>query len=182
LIYRSEISEILRLAGWMAKVDSNNDSPFRYAVKLLKRMVQLFREYVSYQDVCQLVKIAESICDDMSQGSFDTIAIRCSIVLAQGANNIDLEIQKHSWTACFDAFQNEARSQLAKLGHHTAFFSFSLFPASHVGGQANDLASDLYLCMRIGHRNDASADRIYSRANIDTNGIRGRVTDVGFAL
>lgn len=170
------------MAGWMTNIVSENDVPVRFAVKLFKRLVQLFREYVGYQDVCQLVKIDEAICDTADEGGFDTIALRCSLVLAKGANNIDLEISKHSWTSCFDVFQNEARTQLASLGYRTAFFSFSLFPVIPGGQQVTDLASDLYMCTRIGRKGDESVDRIYSRADIDTNGIRGRVSDIGFAL
>jgi hypothetical protein len=151
-------------------------------IKLLTRMVQLFREYVSYQDAVQLVAIEETDGNGVSaKGSFDTIAIRCSLMLVKGANTVDLEIQKHAWTAGFNCFQNEARMQLEALGYRTAFFSFSLFPQ----GQKSALASDLYLCVRIGRFDESvnvSHDMIYSRASIDTNGIRGWSTDIGFVL
>jgi hypothetical protein len=157
-------------------------SPVRLVIKLLTRMVQLVRNNVSYQDAVQLIAIEETDGNGVSaKGSFDTIAIRCSLMLVRGANNVDLEIQKHSWTACFNCFQNEARVQLEALGYRTAFFSFSILPQ----GKRSELASDLYLCVRIGKRNDSievGQDKIYSRVSIDANGIRGFSTDIGFAL
>jgi hypothetical protein len=65
-------------------------APVRYATKLLTRMVHLFREYVSHQDACQLLKIDEAICAYETQwgvkaaGSFDTVALRISIMQVKG--------------------------------------------------------------------------------------------------
>jgi hypothetical protein len=182
LIYRNEITRVIsaadeNLAGLMSMnfIDTSL-APVRYVVKLLTRMVQLFRDFVSYQNVCQLVKIDETKL--LSTGYFETFAVRCS--LAQCANKNELEIQKHAWTACYDCFQNEARPQLEALGYLSAYYSFSLAPVGRED-YVGDLESDLYLCARIGKRSDIYRV-IYSRACIDSNGKRGEVTDIGFPL
>lgn len=84
--------------------------PIRLSVCVMKRLVSVFRDNVSYQDVCQLVSINESPQDghdtDISP-AFDTIAVRVSLMIGSIPSNIELEIQKHAWTAAFNCFQNE---------------------------------------------------------------------------
>jgi hypothetical protein len=66
------------------------------------------------------------------------------------------------------------------LGYRSAFFSFSLYPGEREGKMA-ELASDLYLSMRIGKRHvggNGPGDMIYEKAGI----IRGWSRDIGFVL
>jgi hypothetical protein len=86
-------------------------------------------------------------------------------------NQVDLEINKHAWTMCFNLFQNEAVLQLEAAGFQSFFFSFSLAPKN--GGAVE---SDLYLCMRIGK----SGDGIYAPADIDPDTIYGGIAVMGF--
>ena len=108
----------------MAEDDRPSGAPLYLAVKLLTRMVHVFRQHVSHQDVCQLVKIDESraIVADIQ-----SIAFRCSLVI-EGVNINALQFQTQAWTECFNCFQNEVRVQLLLRGYRTAFYSFSLFP------------------------------------------------------
>ena len=194
--HRIEVENVLVKADESLKnIHSVDDylqvAPFQYAVKLLSRMVQVFRQYVSYHDMCQIVKIDERFLlnESASPSTFHTVALRCSIMTGQGANSIDIEMQKHAWTSCFNSFQNQARAQLEARGYRTQYYSFSLCPlktpaATEAGVDGHELASDLYLCMRIETLELAAAgdERIYAQADVDVNVVRRNATEVGFPL
>jgi hypothetical protein len=128
----------------------------------------VFRARISSQDICQLVSIDEAILDS----SLYTIAVRTSLM--SGVNPIDLEINKHSWTMCFNLFQTEAVLQLEANGFQTFFFSFTLAPRE--GGQE----SDLFLCMRICKIDAGGKSGIYAPADIDPDVIQDRIHVMGF--
>jgi hypothetical protein len=171
--------------------DIPNQEPVQLSLKVLSRLVSVFRDHVSYQDVCQLLSFEETQ-RDANVVEFYTVAVRISLMLGQASTNVELglscislttkEIQKHAWTSSFNCFQNELRLQLEEMGYLSHYFSFSLFPIGQQ--QGNEIASDLYLCMRVGRRDeqDGGGAGIYGQADIDPKKIHGKMTSVGFAL
>lgn len=74
------------------------------------------------------------------------------------------------------------RLQLEELGYRSHYFSFSLFPGKN-GTTESEMASDLYLCMRIGKCECEEEDGIFGQADIDPNMTTdGNMTFVGFTL
>jgi hypothetical protein len=181
---RMEVKQVLLVAA--NKFDSINSIggvacqlPARLSLRVLTRLVSVFRDNVSYQDVCQLFMIKETLRE--ADTAFETISVRVSLIMGRDASNIELEIQNHAWTACFNCFQNEVRLQLVEMGYRSHFFSFSLYPPNPVGQQGNEMASDLYLCMRIGRSGDID-DGIFGPADFDPKEIHGNMSAIGFAF
>jgi hypothetical protein len=174
LVAANELDSVNSIGGVACQL------PARLSLRVMTRLVSVFRDNVSYQDVCQLFLIKETLRE--ADTAFETISVRVSLMMGRAATNIELEIQKHAWTACFNCFQNEVRLQLEEMGYRSHFFSFSLFPPLPVGQQGNEMASDLYLCMRIGSGGDDIDDGIFGPADVDPKEIHGNMTAIGFAL
>lgn len=138
----------------------------------------MFRLYVCHQDTSRIVSIYQS---KSRLDGYDTLALQVSI--ENQTTVADLDLEKHSWTNCFNSFQHQARPQLENIGYLSAFYYFSLIPirSKPVRDRGVELSTDLYLCTRIGHAYETSR-AIFSPAVIDLSRIRDNVSELGFPL
>lgn len=193
---RRQVKEIIHSAMLLAASTSAGASrfvkPAKIAINLFKRLVRIFREHLSFQEVCNIVSIKQK-----ESNGYETVALKVSHACVTDA--VELDLEKHLWKSCFDFFQDLARTILEENGYRTEYYSFSLIPfvdecdgmgmripmtgcGAKLWEQESLLPCDLYLCMRIGSIDDTKEGDIRLPAHVNPYTVSQDFTLLGFSI